>query len=84
MYVALQAKDLSLVCERYTTSKIQKFQDLNRLTTFGFRGEALASISHIANVTIVTKNADTPYAIKFVFMLHFEIDLLTYILQLIH
>lgn len=84
LYVVLQVKDLPLACERYATSKMQKFQDLNCLTTFGFRGEALASISHIANVTIVTKNADTPYAVKFVFMLHFEIALLTHILQLIH
>ncbi|KAG2206897.1 hypothetical protein INT46_009401 [Mucor plumbeus] len=74
----IQVKDLPLVCERYATSKIQKFQDLNYLTTFGFRGEALASISNIANVTIVTKNADTPHAIKFVFMLHIDLVLLKY------
>lgn len=47
--------DLPLLCERYATSKLQKFEDLQSLGTYGFRGEALASISYCSHVKVVTK-----------------------------
>ncbi|KAL6698351.1 hypothetical protein J3F84DRAFT_367302 [Trichoderma pleuroticola] len=51
----IQKDDLEMLCMRHTTSKISTFEDLSSLATYGFRGEALASISHIAQVLVRTR-----------------------------
>ena len=47
--------DMEMAFERHATSKIRKAQDLEMVTTMGFRGEALASIAAIANVEMISK-----------------------------
>jgi DNA mismatch repair protein MutL len=54
----MSAADARLCFERHATSKIQSVEDLFRIRTMGFRGEAMASIASISQVEMKTKRMD--------------------------
>lgn len=54
----IPAGEVELAFQRYATSKINDISDLDRITTLGFRGEALPSIASIAEVTLTTRSVD--------------------------
>ena len=53
-------EDVPLAFARYATSKIGSFEDIYRVHSFGFRGEALPSIASISRVEMVTRRASSP------------------------
>ena len=55
----MDAADLALCARRHATSKIRALEDLDRLSTLGFRGEALPSIAAVADLSIASR-ADGP------------------------
>jgi len=52
----LASDDAKIACQRHTTSKIEGASDLERITTLGFRGEALASISAVSQMDIISRS----------------------------
>jgi DNA mismatch repair protein MutL len=53
--MGMGAEDLALCSRRHATSKIRELEDLDRLNTLGFRGEALPSVAAVSELTITSR-----------------------------
>jgi DNA mismatch repair protein MutL len=58
--VGMSETDALLCLKRHATSKLKSFSDLEQLSSYGFRGEALPSIASVSRLSLRTRRADSP------------------------
>ena len=66
--VGMNKSTLEKLCLRFTSTKIESYNDLSSLETFGFRGEALSILSYISTLTIISRDKNSEYGYQAVFI----------------
>ncbi len=64
--VGIPSEELDIAFKRYTSSKIRSIEDLQHLSTLGFRGEALSSIAAVSKVNITSRTEDQKTATQLI------------------
>ena len=62
--VGMSMEDAALALRRHATSKLSEVEDLQSISTLGFRGEALPTIAAVSNLTLQTRTADSELGTK--------------------
>ena len=62
----IQKDDMDIALERHATSKLRKIEDLEHIYTMGFRGEALASISAVSKLTMISRTKEDDFGNKII------------------
>lgn len=65
--IGIKLANLERIAQKGATSKLREFEDMQDLSTFGFRGEALNAISVLSCLTITSRTKDEEVANRFIF-----------------